>query len=125
RAGGAHGPAQIGRGRKDGAHRVLAVTAVAVDMPPLPSLVDGVRHEQAVTHRVPRSCNRLGRPPPRRPWAPRHGGRSRDPGADQAAPHEMLRPHVPSPWLVLRFPPASAATGAYRAWARCTVAGSR
>src|SRR2546426_973791 len=72
-----------------------------------------------------RSANGWGRPPPRRRWAPRHDGRGRDPGADQAAPHEMLRPHVPSPSLVVRFPPANGATGASRAWARCTAAGSR
>src|SRR5881396_2468500 len=32
-AGGAHGPAQVGRGRKDGMHCVLAVAAEAVDVP--------------------------------------------------------------------------------------------
>src|SRR5213076_457493 len=89
-AGRAQGPAQIGRGRKDGVHRVLAVAAVAVDVPPLPPLVDRIRHQQAVPHGVPqRGYGGGGLPAARRP---RHSDYGRDPGADQATPHEVLRP---------------------------------
>src|SRR5881398_946116 len=77
--------------------RVLTVAAEAVHVEPLPALIHGVGHEQAVPHGVPR--RRRGRRSEQQEggatvWRARDRGRGHDAGADQAAPHEMLVPHV-------------------------------
>src|SRR5256885_7551366 len=103
-------------------HCVLAVAAEAVDVPPLPPLVDRIRHQQAVPHGVRRRGGLRPSPPPRRP---RDNDRGRNPSAEQATPHEVLRPHVPSPSLDCTVSRRQrAATGASGSSVRCTRRGS-